>query len=416
MKPDWPPAPHRSARPHTALVFLLSVCLLLAACTAPSPTPAGPTPPAGTPTPSVTPSITPIPTLTSYPTAARGPGRPFPTPRYTPATPIPDQAAALSLPDEVRVLALLGSPRQQPFLGRTEAIMLVFYHPRLARAAVVSLPPDLFVYIPGFTMQRLSTAYAVGGFETFSQTLEYNFGLRPDEYVYVNADSFTSFLDSLDGLAVTVLESYPEYCSGIPAGVLSMTGEQVLCYVSFREGDDELGRMLRQQAVLEQIFQQVVEGGGLVRVPGLYNLYRGAIRTNLSADDAAGAVPLALRLADPGRIGYFQVAREAIQPWMIPGALEPLVFLPQPEAVREQLQAAVEFASQPQPFTESLLTLEAELTPTPTPPPTPEPPPEETAPPEPAETEEPTEPPAPSPTVPAYPQQSDMTPTVPAYP
>ena len=44
-------------------------------------------------------------------------------------------------------------------------------------ASVISIPPDLFVYIPGYTMQRINTAYPVGGISLVKDTLEYNLGI-----------------------------------------------------------------------------------------------------------------------------------------------------------------------------------------------------------------------------------------------
>ncbi len=40
---------------------------------------------------------------------------------------------------------------------------LILYNRRTSMASVISIPPDLFVYIPGYTMQRINNAYPVGG-------------------------------------------------------------------------------------------------------------------------------------------------------------------------------------------------------------------------------------------------------------
>ncbi|HZW04786.1 MAG TPA: LCP family protein [Anaerolineaceae bacterium] len=369
--------PFRHGRRRWPLLTGALVCALLwlAACNMPGQPPANPPAAAASPVPSVTrptgptPSATPslIPTLTPYPTVHRPPRRPYPTPRFTPATPVPAPVSGIQIPSEVHVLALLGSDQAAPFVGRTEAVMLVFYHPRLAQAAVLSLPPDLFVYIPGETMQRLSTAFALGGFDRFAETIEFNFGVRPDQYLLVNTDTLASFVDDIGGVQVTLLVSYPDQCGGLPAGERDLSGEMAVCYLSFRYETDELARMVRQQEVLHKLFERMTHGGGLVRVPGLYNAYRGDVQTNLSASDAAGAVPLLLRVADPGHLGFFQLAYDGYREWRLPGALGPVVFLPDPDHVRSLVQAAVDFASVPAPFSETVLTLEAELTISPTP-------------------------------------------------
>ena len=98
---------------------------------------------------------------------------------------------------------------------------LVIYHPRLARASVVSIPPDLFGYIPGYTMQRMNTAYAVGGARLLATTLEYNLGLRPNHYAVFNLDDFRHLVDDLGGINVTVLENVRAYCPEILPGTYS---------------------------------------------------------------------------------------------------------------------------------------------------------------------------------------------------
>lgn len=369
------PSFHRRRWP---LFIGVLVCTLvwLAACdrvsqgllAPPTPSPLAASPSATSPVdPAQTLTPTPIPTLTPYPTVNRPPRRPYPTPRFTPATEVPPPLSGIQISSEVHVLALLGSDQVAPFIGRTQAIMLVFYHPRLAQAAVLSLPPDLFVYIPGETMQRLSTAFALGGFERFADTVEYNFGVRPDQYLLVNTDTLAAFVDDLGGLQVTLLESYPDQCGGIPAGPQELSGDLVRCYVSFRYETDELGRMLRQQEILQHLFERMTRGGMLVRVPGLYNAYRPRVQTNLTADDATGAVPLLLRVADPGHLGFFQLAYDGYREWRLPGALHPIVFLPDYNHVRGEVQAAIDFVSVPAPFSDTVLTLAAELTVSPTP-------------------------------------------------
>ena len=72
------------------------------------------------------------------------------------------------------------------YTGRTDAVAIVIYHPRLARASLVSVPPDLFGYIPGYTMQRVYSAYPVGGPQLLNSTLEYNFGIQPNDYAVFN--------------------------------------------------------------------------------------------------------------------------------------------------------------------------------------------------------------------------------------
>ena len=69
----------------------------------------------------------------------------------------------MALPEDVEIWLFLGSDQEAPYRGRTDAVNLAFVNKRLSKASVISIPGSLFVYIPGYTMQRLNTAYALGG-------------------------------------------------------------------------------------------------------------------------------------------------------------------------------------------------------------------------------------------------------------
>jgi polyisoprenyl-teichoic acid--peptidoglycan teichoic acid transferase len=365
----------RKDRKALLLRMLPGLALFLFACTTPSPEPTLTPSPGPAPTRTPTATLSPTPTLRVFPT-----NTPSPTPRGTrpvwehfagplidPVTPIPPPLSGLVIPEEVRVLAIAGVDRPFPFNGRTDAMAVVVYHPRLARASLISIPPDMFGYIPGYTMQRMYTAYAVGGPQLLTNTIEYNFGIRPDLFIVFNLDIYTSFIDDLSGINVTVLENLRDYCPGIPTGVYLMSGEQSLCYMRLRLGEDEVSRNRRQQEVLRTIFLRMVEGGNLVRVPDLYDRYRGLVDTNLTLDEILRSIPLALKLGDPTRIGYFQVSDKEMELWQISQQPAASVFLPNRPALMVSLQRAIDFVTTPSPLQEVVVTLEYELTTSPTP-------------------------------------------------
>jgi len=286
----------------------------------------------------------------------------FPPPSIDPATPIPPPLKDLVLSDEVLVWVLLGSDTEPPFVGRTEAIHLVFIHPRFSKASLVSIPGDLYVYIPGYTMQRLNTAYALGGIKTLRETLAYNFGLTPSRFVLAHPGDFQWLVDDIKGIDVTVFYPMPQACGGIRAGLVRMDGALALCYASYRDGMDEVDRMRRQQQLLRLIFQKFASDGNLIQLPVLYVSYDGWVITDLSLTELIGYTPLALRLADRDRISYYMFGWEQIRLWDIPGYSQAQVFLPDQDAIKEVLQQAIADVMVPSPLTNQVQTLEAQLT------------------------------------------------------
>ena len=309
----------------------------------------------------------------------------FPPPSINPATPIPPPLEGLILEDDILVWVLLGSDTEPPFIGRTQAIHLLFINTRFSKASLVSIPGDMYVYIPGYTMQRLNTAYAIGGIETLRATLAYNFGITPSRFVLAHPGDFQWLVDDLNQVEVNVLNPIPRECGGIRPGLVQMDGTLALCYVSYRDGMDEIDRMYRQQQLLSVIFHKLTHDGNLAQLPVLFVSYQGWVKTDFDLIELIEYIPLALRLADYDRIGYYMIGWDQISIWEVPGYSQAQVFLPDQDRVRILIQTAIDNIMSPSPFTNQLQTLEAQLTaavqatataqgintPTPTPTPTP---------------------------------------------
>lgn len=312
--------------------------------------------------------------LMSWPTATSTPPPPatptptqviwntFAPPRSVSVTAVPDEAPRVQLPEDTQVWLLLGSDQESPLIGRTQAFHVLLINERLAKASVISIPGNLMVYIPGYTMQRLNAAYALGGMNLVRETLAYNFGLRPDRFVVAHPNEFTWLVDDLGGVDVSVLYPIRDACGGLPAGLHSMNGSKALCYVSFITDQDEVNRVRRQQQVLQLLFTKLVQNGRLVKLPMMYVSYIDRLETDISLLDLLQRVPLALRLGDPQRISYFVLGWEAVTAWELPDNTQTTVLLPVQREVSALLAEAVAAISEPSPLGQIVLTYEAQLT------------------------------------------------------
>jgi len=106
----------------------------------------------------------------------------------------------------------------------------------------------------------------------------------------------------------------------------------------------------------------LASNGNLIQLPVLYASYDGWVKTDLSLTELMDLVPLALRLADQDRIGYYMVGWEQLQLWEIPGYSQAQVFLPNQEAIIGLLQQAIDDIMVPEPQTNLVQTLEAQIT------------------------------------------------------
>ncbi len=342
--------------------------LLLACSSVPQPSPSPRPQPSSTVTLSPTRSPTLAASVTPSPTRANLPiWQGFSAPQIPPVLPIPAPITELAIPDEVKVLLLAGMDQPGQLTGRTDALALVIYHPRLARASVVSIPPDFFGYIPGYTMQRMYTAYPLGGIDELETAIQYNFGVRPTSYAIVKVDTFTRLIDDLGGINVYVTYDLQHYCPGIPTGVVILNGEKALCYMRLREGDDESARNHRQQEVIQTVFLRLVENGNLARLPELYPKYQNSLETNVSGHEIFDALPLFLQLGDPGRVGFFHLTDTELNLWELSAYPKTDVFLPNRAELVAFMQQAIDFVNSPASFSDRVLTLQAQYTTSPTP-------------------------------------------------
>lgn len=361
------PAAHHSRRAALAVVVLAALALVACLPAAPG---AQPTASAPAPELSATPSATRPAAPTAGPTPSLNPNLPWQAyagPLIEPVTPVPSPVGRYTLPPEVQVGILLGTARSAPYVGRTDAMLLMFYNEQLGRASLLSIPADLFVYLPGYTMQRLQVAYAVGGIQQVQEAIEYNFGVRPLRFALIHPEEVAGLVSRLDVLYLDVPADYSEQCKGLDMGRKRMTAKDVQCYVTFRVGMDELDRNRRQQDVLYNIFRRMTQSGKLALLPDIYQTAAPHVESNYTFGDLMGYVPLALQLGDGHQLGLFRFQQADLILWDIPGQLGGQGFLPRPGAIPSLVQRAVEFVLVPQRPGSIVQTLAYELTASPSP-------------------------------------------------
>ena len=313
-----------------------------------------------TPTPFQPLPVTPIFLPTDYPTpdpnfVGADPGSifgltntwdPYPGPSVYPPIEIPPPMPLFSKPaDQVNIL-VMGSD-QRPYDGgfRTDVLLLITLNPADSSVRITSFPRDLFVYIPGWTMQRINTTQARGGIDSTALMLEYNFGVRPDHWVLINFSGFISVIDGLGGIEVQVAQTLTDWRDGygdhtVNAGSVHMDGDTALWYVRSRGTTNDFDRTRRQQEVLQAIFFRVISLDGVTRAPELYAQYQTAMQTDMAIEDILPLLPLATQIAANQNILRFTIGPAQISDWTNPfnGAQ---VLLPDQVAISELMQQAL---------------------------------------------------------------------------
>jgi len=303
-------------------------------------TPFPPLPPTATPPPTATATATPLATPT-----ADVPWGYYPAPIEPSAIEIPREAPLIPFADDVVNLALLGSDERPYTRGhRTDAVMIASLDPTRGTVTLLSIPRDLYVFIPGWRVDRINIADGRGGPELVKQTLLYNFGIPIDFWVRMNFGGFRSLIDSLGGVDVTIGRAYADECGGswmvFPVGVQHMNGFTALCYARMRKAGSDFDRLRRQQELVLAIFDKAVSLDGLSRLPGLYDQYISLVATDAGLSDLLPLVPLGSQVAtDRSRIRRFSIDSTMATGWRVPSS-GAAVQLPNHEAIQAMLAVA----------------------------------------------------------------------------
>ncbi len=282
-------------------------------------TPFGPIPPTITPPPPPSATATPPATPTSV-----DPWGDFPAPVEPSAVEIRRPMQPLKVSEDTVNIMILGSDQRPYEYGhRTDTMMLVSLDPVAGTATLLSFPRDLYVFIPGWRMDRINTADPNGGPERVAQTVLYNFGLEVHHWVRVNFWGFTQAIDTLGGIDVQVGKGLSDECGGIQwrygVGTYHMDGFKALCYVRMRHVTGDFDRMRRQQEVVLAIFNRVLSLDGLARAPELYTTFRSMVETDMDLDEILTLLPLAAKLsADPSQITRLEIGVEMGELWRVP--------------------------------------------------------------------------------------------------
>lgn len=185
-----------------------------------------------------------------------------------------DSAANLPEDDSVRI-------GRDPTL-RSDTIMILRTDPATRRAALLSLPRDLYVTLAGGHGQsRINLAIQRGGAPLLIRTIAQNFAIPIHHYVQVDFASFRGLVEAIDGVPVPIPNPARDTESGLDipeAGCHTLDPTEALAYVRSRHYEEEIdgrwvedlrsdiGRIARQQDFIRRALSRAIDRGA--RNPG----------------------------------------------------------------------------------------------------------------------------------------------------
>ena len=218
------------------------------------------------------------------------------------ATPIPGVKNVL---DEVpagapQTILLLGSDRRygdgKGNPPRSDTIIVVRLDPDKNATAVMSLPRDLKVSIPGHGTDKINGAYHAGGPKLAVKTVRTLLGIPIHHVINVNFGGFARAVNRLGCVFADIDRRYfndnsrgENYATiDLKPGYQKLCGQDSLDYVRYRHEDSDFVRAARQQEFLRQAKEQIGLGKLFGDRKGLLKIFGQYTQTDIAdSNDAA---------------------------------------------------------------------------------------------------------------------------------
>ena len=161
-----------------------------------------------------------------------------------------------------QTILILGSDKRNNEIsgkyGLSDTTMLLRLDPDRHAIALLSLPRDLKVDIPGVGTDKLNAAYSLGGPKLTLQTVKSITGVQVNHLVNVDFTGFARAVNAIGCVYVDVDRRYYIAPNSGTSAINLQPGYQALCgfdalsFVRYRHTDNDIVRSARQQAFLRE--------------------------------------------------------------------------------------------------------------------------------------------------------------------
>jgi polyisoprenyl-teichoic acid--peptidoglycan teichoic acid transferase len=161
-----------------------------------------------------------------------------------------------------QTILILGSDKRNQEIsgkyGLSDTTMLLRLDPDRDAIALLSLPRDLKVSIPGVGTDKLNAAYSLGGPKLTAETVTQITGLDINHLVNVD---FTGFARAVNAIGCVYIDVDRRYyiapntgtsAINLQPGYQALCGFDALSFVRYRHTDNDIVRSARQQAFLRE--------------------------------------------------------------------------------------------------------------------------------------------------------------------
>lgn len=222
-----------------------------------------------------------------------------------------DESKLFGNKDVLNILFLGVDRRNADEKSRSDTMMMLSIDRANKKIKLTSFLRDSWVYIPDNGYAKLNAACSWGGVQLAMDTLEYNFNVKIDHYLFVDFEMFKSIVNKLGGVTVEVTEKEAKYMRDdvnldIQAGKsVRLDGNEALWYCRIRYLDTDFMRTQRQRKVISAVIDQAKK----TSIPTLIELVR-EILPDVETDMKQGDL---MKLAGSAALSYLRYDLEQMR-------------------------------------------------------------------------------------------------------
>ncbi|MBE9214620.1 LCP family protein [Plectonema cf. radiosum LEGE 06105] len=205
-------------------------------------------------------------------------------------------------PENTKNLGYL--PQVNSFDGLSDVILLIRFDPKRKQLNILSIPRDTRTEIEGYGIRKINATNRLGGAYLSAKSVSNLLGdIDINGYVRINVLGVGKLVDALGGVTVNVpkdlkyQDDSQHLYINLKAGKQHLNGDQTLQLLRFRnDGQGDIGRIQRQQMVMQALIEQSLNPATLARSPIILNTVKENIDTNLNLDSLLTLVNFGVRI------------------------------------------------------------------------------------------------------------------------
>jgi len=211
-----------------------------------------------------------------------------------------------------------------------DTIIVATLDPQAKTAAMLSIPRDLWVDIPGYGNHKVNQAYRLGeanrlpggGAGLMIDTIEKLFETSIPYYALIDFNAFIEIVNQIDGVKIDIPEKLKIDPIGkhntviLKPGVQTLSGELALAYARNRDtAGSDFDRIKRQQQVILGIQKRLISFDMIPilinRAPDIYDEIKSGVKTNLTLQQVVQFGWLTAQIPE-GNIRSFSIKPEQV--------------------------------------------------------------------------------------------------------